>query len=94
MLYSGKSWAGIYTQVFQVEEQREHAKMLHVDFFDFKKCSLANLLRIHQFCPLKMLVKNEVQMRGGERLLLGDASLFTSTFIHPYKMFSSSEFLL
>lgn len=33
-----------YTQVFQVEKERDQAKMLHVDFFDFKKCSLAEEL--------------------------------------------------
>lgn len=32
-----------------------------------------------------LFLKNEVQMRAGERLLLGDANLFNRTFTHPTK---------
>lgn len=78
-------WADRYTQVFEVEKERV-SKNAACRFFYFKNCNLASLWRIHQFCSLK--TKNEVQMRSGERLLLGGANLFNSTFTQPYKMLS------
>lgn len=63
--------------------------MLHVDFLTLKNARI-----IHQFYSLKVLVKNEVLMGIGERLLLRDVSLFNSTFTQPYKILSLCESLL